>query len=419
MSSDAIVIEKLGKQYTIGTMPAGETTLGESITSWVAGPWRRFRQMAGRVEGTKTFWALRDISLRVGVGEVIGIVGPNGAGKSTMLKVLSRITPPTEGYVDLTGRVSSLLEVGTGFHPELTGRENVFLNGAILGMFRAEIVRKFDAIVAFAELEQFIDTPVKHYSSGMFVRLAFSVAAHLEPEILIVDEVLSVGDLHFRNRCLGRMQDLRDEGRTVLFVSHDLTSVRQLCTRAVLLNGGHVVADGTPAEITRRYERMYHEGAENTTGAADRRHPPVDYHLRRVELRNAAGVATGQFDAGDVMDIHLWSSGPAPENSFTAEFKLFNDDDEIVSFGSANPVRDTYYRSEHQHFVCRLGPLPLTEGRYALSFTVRVWNKERWDYWDKAIGFTIGRCDLFNTGHGVSNVNDGDFVIHQEWLIGG
>ena len=419
MSSDAIVIEKLGKQYTIGTMPAGETTLGESITSWVAGPWRRFRQMAGRVEGTKTFWALRDISLRVGVGEVIGIVGPNGAGKSTMLKVLSRITPPTEGYVDLTGRVSSLLEVGTGFHPELTGRENVFLNGAILGMFRAEIVRKFDAIVAFAELEQFIDTPVKHYSSGMFVRLAFSVAAHLEPEILIVDEVLSVGDLHFRNRCLGRMQDLRDEGRTVLFVSHDLTSVRQLCTRAVLLNGGHVVADGTPAEITRRYERMYHEGAENTTGAADRRHPPVDYHLRRVELRNAAGVATGQFDAGDVMDIHLWSSGPAPENSFTAEFKLFNDDDEIVSFGSANPVRDTYYRSEHQHFVCRLGPLPLTEGRYALSFTVRVWNKERWDYWDKAIGFTIGRCDLFNTGHGISNVNDGDFVIHQEWLIGG
>jgi lipopolysaccharide transport system ATP-binding protein len=403
MSSDAIVIEQLGKQYTIGTMPIGDATLGESITSWVTGPWRRFKQMAGRGEGTKTFWALKDVSFRVGVGEVIGIVGPNGAGKSTLLKVLSRITPPTEGYVDLTGRVSSLLEVGTGFHPELTGRENVFLNGAILGMFRAEIVRKFD---------------VKHYSSGMFVRLAFSVAAHLEPEILIVDEVLSVGDLHFRNRCLGRMQDLRDEGRTVLFVSHDLTSVRQLCTRALLLNSGRVVADGTPAQITRRYERMYQEGSENTTGMADRRDPPSDYHLRRVELRDGSGAAAGQFDAGDVMDIHLWSSGPAPENSFTAEFKLFNDDDEIVSFGSANPVRDTYYRSEHQHFVCRLGPLPLTEGRYAFSFTVRVWNKERWDYWDKAIGFAIGRCDLFNTGHGISNVNDGDFVIHQEWLIG-
>ena len=418
MSSDAIVIDKLGKQYTIGAAVIGDATLGESLTSWAAGPWRRFRHMTGRGGGATTFWALKDVSFRVEVGEVIGIVGPNGAGKSTLLKVLSRITPPTEGYVDLTGRVSSLLEVGTGFHPELTGRENIYLNGAILGMFRAEIARKFDAIVAFAELDSFIDTPVKHYSSGMFVRLAFSVAAHLEPEILIVDEVLSVGDLHFRNKCLGRMQDLRGEGRTVLFVSHDLTSVRQLCTRALLLNRGRVVDDGAPAEITRQYERMYQEGVENTTGAADRRHPPADYHLRRVELRNAGGAATGQFDAGEVMDIHLWSSGPAPENSFTVEFKLFNSDDEVISFGSANPVRDTYYRSEHEHFVCRLGPLPLTEGRYAFGFTVRVWNKERWDYWDKAIGFTIGRCDLFKTGHGIANDYNGDFVIEQEWLIG-
>src|SRR3954468_9358300 len=191
MSSDAIVVDRLGKQYTIGATAIGDRTLCESLTSWAAGPWRRFRQMGGHNASAKTFWALKDVTFRVGVGEVVGIVGPNGAGKSTLLKVLSRITPPTEGYVDLTGRVSSLLEVGTGFHPELTGRENVFLNGAILGMFRAEIVRKFDAIVAFAELEQFIDTPVKHYSSGMFVRLAFSVAAHLEPEILIIDDVLS------------------------------------------------------------------------------------------------------------------------------------------------------------------------------------------------------------------------------------
>jgi lipopolysaccharide transport system ATP-binding protein len=416
MSSDAIAIEKLGKRYTIGLTPVGETTLGESLTNWVTGPWRRFKQMAGRGETATQFWALKDISFRVGVGEVIGIVGPNGAGKSTLLKVLSRITPPTEGYVDLTGRVSSLLEVGTGFHPELTGRENVFLNGAILGMFRAEILRKFDAIVAFAELERFIDTPVKHYSSGMFVRLAFSVAAHLEPEILIVDEVLSVGDLHFRNRCLGRMQDLRDEGRTVLFVSHDLTSVRQLCTRALMLNGGHLVDDGTPSEITRRYERMYQDSSDNTSGAADRAHPPRDYHLRRVELRNAAGAISGHYDAGDVVDIHLWSSGRAPENSYTAEFKLLNSDDRVISFGSANPVRDTYFLAEHQHFVCRLGPLPLTEGAYAFSFTVGVWNKERWDFWAKAIGFTVGRCDLFATGHGISNVNDGDFVIQQEWL---
>jgi len=418
MSSDAIVVDRLGKQYTIGATPIGDRTLGESLTSWAAGPWRRFRRMGGRDANARTFWALKNVTFRVGSGEVIGIVGPNGAGKSTLLKVLSRITPPTEGHVDLTGRISSLLEVGTGFHPELTGRENVFLNGAILGMFRHEILRKFDAIVAFAELEPFIDTPVKHYSSGMYVRLAFSVAAHLEPEILIVDEVLSVGDLHFRNRCLGRMQEIRDEGRTVLFVSHDLTSVRQLCTRALLLDAGRVVDDGTPVAITRRYERMHQDQSEHASGAADRPHPPHDYHLRRVELRNGAGEVTGRFDAGDVMEIHLWASGPAPENSFTAEFKLLNGDDEIVSFGSANPVRDTYYRAEHQHLVCRLGPLPLTEGAYAFSFTVRVWNKERWDFWDKAIRFTIERCDLFGTGHGVTADHNGDFVIQQEWLIG-
>src|SRR3954447_24210438 len=259
MSSDAIAIEKLGKRYTIGARQLGNTTFRESLASFVAAPWRRFRRLAGHAGAAPEFWALQDVTFRVGVGEVIGIVGPNGAGKSTLLKILSRITPPTTGYVDLTGRVSSLLEVGTGFHPELTGRENVFLNGAILGMYRTEIRRKFDAIVAFAELEQFIDTPVKHYSSGMFVRLAFSVAAHLDPEILIVDEVLSVGDMHFRNRCLGRMQDLRGEGRTVLFVSHDLTSIRQLCTRALMLERGRVVDDGSPAEITRKYERMHQE----------------------------------------------------------------------------------------------------------------------------------------------------------------
>jgi homopolymeric O-antigen transport system ATP-binding protein len=418
MSSEAIAIERLGKRYTIGARQVGHATLRESLTALVTAPWRRVRHLAGRGEDATEFWALQDVSFRVDVGEVIGIVGPNGAGKSTLLKILSRITPPTTGYVDLTGRVSSLLEVGTGFHPELTGRENVFLNGAILGMYRTEIRRKFDAIVAFAELEQFIDTPVKHYSSGMFVRLAFSVAAHLDPEILIVDEVLSVGDLHFRNRCLGRMQDLRGEGRTVLFVSHDLTAVRQLCTRALLLSAGRVVDDGTPAEITRRYEQQNQEHGAAPTGAVDRVHPPRGYHLRRVELRNAAGQVTSRFDAGDVMDIHLWASGRAPENSYTAEFKLLNEDDQVISYGAANPVQNTYYLAEHEHFVCRLGPLPLTEGSYSFSFIVGVWNVERWDAWNKAIGFTIERCDLFATGHGISNVHDGDFVIQQEWLIG-
>jgi lipopolysaccharide transport system ATP-binding protein len=419
MSSSAVAIDIAGvsKRYTIG-LPDRPTNFRESIVAMLAAPWRRLQRIGGRGPAATDFWALRDVSFDVRVGDVVGIIGPNGAGKSTLLKVLSRITPPTSGHIDLDGRVSSLLEVGTGFHPELTGRENIFLNGAILGMLRAEIRRKFDAIVSFAGLEQFIDTPVKHYSSGMYVRLAFSVAAHLEPEILIIDEVLSVGDLHFRNRCLGRMREMRDEGRTVLFVSHDLTSVRQLCNRAVMLLGGRVDQDGAPDDVTRRYEQMNQDPAIAAAGAADRINPPPHYHLRRVELRNACGAITRSFDAGDIMEIHLWSSGRAPADSFTAEFKLLNDSDELISFGCANPVRDTYFHASQQHFICRLGPLPLTEGEYSLSFTVRVWNQARWDFWEKAIGFAIQRCDLFRTGHGVSNLHDGDFVIQQEWLAG-
>ena len=349
MSDAAITVDRLGKRYTIGLPVIGEQTFRDTIVGMVTAPWRRFRHLAGNGDRAADFWALRDVSFRVGVGEVIGIVGPNGAGKSTLLKVLSRITPPTEGWVELRGRVSSLLEVGTGFHPELTGRENIFLNGAILGMFRSEIRRKFDAIVAFAELERFIDTPVKYYSSGMFVRLAFSVAAHLEPEILIIDEVLSVGDLNFRNRCLGRMQDLRDEGRTVLFVSHDLTSVRQLCTRALMLNGGRVVDDGKPDEVTRRYERL-HQAVDDHAGSADRVNPPLEYHLRRVELRNAAGEITRPFDACEVMRS-TWSSGRAPENSFTLEFKLFNGQDKMISWRGEPRAR--HLTLGVTHFVCR------------------------------------------------------------------
>jgi lipopolysaccharide transport system ATP-binding protein len=419
MSSSAVAIDIAGlsKRYTIG-LAERPTQFRESLVSMFSAPWKRLRQLGGARLAATDFWALRDVSFDVRIGDVVGIIGPNGAGKSTLLKVLSRITPPTSGHIDLDGRVSSLLEVGTGFHPELTGRENIFLNGAILGMYRSEIRRKFDAIVSFAELEKFIDTPVKHYSSGMSVRLAFSVAAHLEPEILIIDEVLAVGDLHFRNRCLGRMREMRGEGRTVLFVSHDLTSVRQLCNRALLLLGGSVIGDGAPDEITRRYEQMNQDPSMGAAGSAERVNPPPHYHLHRVELRNARGCITRSFDAGDVMEIHLWSCGRAPADSFTAEFKLYNGSDEMISFGSANPVRDTYFQASQQHFICRLGPLPLTEGAYSLSFTVRVWNQHRWDFWEKAIGFDIERCDLFKTGHGVSSLHDGDFVIQQEWLAG-
>jgi lipopolysaccharide transport system ATP-binding protein len=414
VAGSVVSVENLGKRYTLGVAPAA-TTLRDALAGLASSPWRRsHRAGVARVE----FWALRNIDFSVRSGEVVGIVGRNGAGKSTLLKILSRITPPTEGLAQLKGRVSSLLEVGTGFHPELTGRENIFLNGAILGMYRSEIRRKFDDIVGFAELAPFIDTPVKRYSSGMFVRLAFSVAAHLEPEVLIIDEVLSVGDLHFRNRCLGRMNDLKDQGRTVLFCSHDMTSIRQLCTRAMMLESGRLVEDGAPADVTRRYEQFFRAADDRSSGAVDRRSAPPGYHLQRVELRDTAGKPTQQFAAGDVMEIHLWASGRAPEDSYTVEFKLHNSEGSVISFGAANPVTSTYYRAETTHFVCRLGPLPLTEGRYAFSFTVRVWNRIRWDFWDQAIGFEITQCDPFGTGHSISSVHDGDFVIPQEWLTG-
>jgi len=236
----------IGKQYRLGTA-SGYRSLRETL----GGLFRRSRGAAG----TQTFWALSDVSFEISSGEAIGIIGRNGAGKSTLLKILSRITAPTRGHVRLRGRLAALLEVGTGFHTELTGRENIFLNGAIMGMTRAEIKRAFDEIVAFADVEKFLDTPVKRYSSGMYVRLAFAVAAHLRPEILVVDEVLAVGDAAFQKKCLGKMQDVASGGRTVLFVSHNMAAITRLCTRAILLKDGKIVVDGTVDSVVGEYIR--------------------------------------------------------------------------------------------------------------------------------------------------------------------
>jgi lipopolysaccharide transport system ATP-binding protein len=252
MGNVIISVENLGKCYRINHQQSGPNDgLRHVLNHWATAPLRALR--AGRQKsevsahppsGSEDFWALRDVSFEIKQGEVLGIIGRNGAGKSTLLKILSRITEPSKGRVRIKGRVASLLEVGTGFHPELTGRENVFLNGAILGMSRAEIKKKFDEIIAFAEVEKFLDTPVKRYSSGMYVRLAFAVAAHLEPEILIVDEVLAVGDAQFQKKCLGKMQDVSKGGRTVLFVSHNMDAVQRLCVRALLLKDGGILVDG-------------------------------------------------------------------------------------------------------------------------------------------------------------------------------
>jgi lipopolysaccharide transport system ATP-binding protein len=257
--SDIVIrAEGLGKSYRLRHQrQQGYIALRDVLAERIhaVGRWLRGRESMLR-ESEEEFWALRDVSFEVRRGDVVGVIGRNGSGKSTLLKILSRITEPTEGRVRIRGRVASLLEVGTGFHPELTGRENIFLNGAILGMTRAEMRRKFDEIVAFAEVEKFLDTPVKRYSSGMYVRLAFAVAAHLEPEILLVDEVLAMGDAEFQRRCLGKMRDVSQGGRTVLFVSHNMAAVQALCGRGVLLDRGRVILDGRSGEVVRHYLQL-------------------------------------------------------------------------------------------------------------------------------------------------------------------
>ncbi len=262
MSEIAIKVQHLGKQYRLGGKQASYSTFRETLVNAATIPLQWLK--GERKTDQNTFWALDDVSFEVNQGDAVGIIGRNGAGKSTLLKILSRITSPTRGRVDLYGRVGTLLEVGTGFHPELSGRENIYLNGAILGMSRIEIAQKFDEIVAFSEIERFLDTPVKHYSSGMYVRLAFAVAAHLEPEILVVDEVLAVGDAAFQKKCLGKMGEVSHEGRTVLFVSHQMDMIRSLCNKCILLNNGIITENGAVDNVVNRYIKDFIQLGQKT-----------------------------------------------------------------------------------------------------------------------------------------------------------
>ena len=298
----AIKIENVSKRYRIGGLHPGYMTFREMLGGVVTAPFRKLKSGNGH----QTLWALSDVNLEIGQGELVGIIGHNGAGKSTLLKILSRVTKPTTGEVELFGRIGSLLEVGTGFHPDLTGRENIFLSGAILGMRRAEIERKFDEIVAFSELEKFIETSVKWYSSGMYVRLAFSVAAHLEPEILMMDEVLAVGDAAFQQKCLDKMHDIRQQGRTILFVSHDMAAITRLCKRVVLLEKGRITCDGGPREVVQHYL-----SSSLKTGAArewtNQLEAPGDdvVRIRRVRVRDEAGETTPVVDIRKPFGIEL------------------------------------------------------------------------------------------------------------------
>jgi lipopolysaccharide transport system ATP-binding protein len=304
MSDIAVAVHGLSKQYKIGNRGKSFGTLREHIMS-------NFNALFGRSKhgaaGTKdTFWALKDVSFEVKQGEVVGIIGRNGAGKSTLLKILSRITEPTHGRVEINGRVSSLLEVGTGFHSELTGRENVYLNGTILGMKKREIARKFDEIVAFSGVEQFIDTPVKHYSSGMYLRLAFSVAAHLEPEILIVDEVLAVGDAAFQRKCLGKMEGVAKEGRTIFFVSHNMPAITRLCERVIYLSEGKLCADGASHEVVKAYLHSGFGTMHSREWLDPDKAPGREVaRLRAVRVRIGDGEASEKIDIRNPVGIEM------------------------------------------------------------------------------------------------------------------
>jgi lipopolysaccharide transport system ATP-binding protein len=295
MEPVVVSVEEVSKRYRIGALHPGYDSLREVLAGAVAARLKRLRRRRDGEDPETTLWALKDVSFEVRRGEILGIVGRNGAGKSTLLKILSRITRPSTGQVEIYGRVGSLLEVGTGFHPDLTGRENVYLNGAVLGMRKVEIDAKFDEIVAFSELERFIETPVKHYSSGMYVRLAFSVAAHLEPEILIMDEVLAVGDMAFQQKCLDKMNEIRRQGRTIFFVSHNLPAITRLCKRALLLERGRLVAEGQPQEVVNRYlSTSWGAGAERVWG--DDAPGGAAVRLRRVRVASEDGETAAAVD---------------------------------------------------------------------------------------------------------------------------
>lgn len=378
MSDTAIQIENLGKRYCYGGVAHVSDTLRADITDWGKGLFRRngrghptlHEVHEQRIAGSSDyFWALRDISFEIRQGETVGIIGRNGAGKSTLLKILSRITPPTTGSVTCRGRLASLLEVGAGFHRELTGRENIFLNGSILGMTRREIASKLDEIVAFAEVEKFLDTPVKFYSSGMYVRLAFAVAAHLEPEILVVDEVLAVGDAAFQKKCLGKMGEVSKGGRTVLFVSHNMDAVRRLCGKAVWLDGGRVKEMGETEHCVSRYLlKGVREGGRAEFTPPHRLANGMPAQLHAVQIEDASGRVTNRFSARSPIRVSIeWEAMGRIYKPRIGFILQTADGFDIFSALDASAWREEWLSPGRRVSSCVIPGQLLNEGEYVLD----------------------------------------------------
>jgi len=417
----AIAVSDLSKRYRLGRRERNRT-LREVISSGVAAPLRRvMRRRAPRRHAEELparLWALDGISFEVKHGEVLGIIGRNGAGKSTLLKVLSRITEPTSGEARITGRVGSLLEVGTGFHPELTGRENISLNGAILGMRRDEIQGKFDEIVAFAEVERFLDVPVKHYSSGMYLRLAFAVAAHLEPEILLVDEVLAVGDQAFQAKCIKQMEQIGGAGRTVLFVSHNLAAIRSLCSRVILLADGRVTADG-PADLV--IEQYLRRGGDLDGDVDLTKHPlrtpgmaPV---LRRVRLCDSRGHVVTSIPTGDALRVLIDLELPGAMRHVDVWLALHDAlGDRIALFSTV--YEGTPFDSDGSALTvaCEVPSLPLVTGRYSMWLWVSH-TRQKLDLIEDAVAFDVVAADFYGTGKIPERSGRGKVLLRSTWRV--
>lgn len=387
----AIRIEGLGKRYRLGENHSYRT-LRDSLAGLFKG------KPAEQSGPSREIWAVKDLTLDVAKGEVLGIIGRNGSGKSTLLKLLSRITQPDAGRIEIDGRVGALLEVGTGFHPELTGRENIYMNGSILGMTRAEIARKFDEIVAFSGVEEFLDTPVKRYSSGMRVRLGFAVAAHLDPEILVVDEVLAVGDAEFQRKCLGRMGEVARAGRTVLFVSHQMEAIQSLCTKAIWLDGGRIVGNGGAAETVRTYLSSLSD--QKTLGKFVNNAEPESGQIKVVSLVVHDGRDNPPMAGAPLAFDLVLSAASDVANDTPIEIRLglLDDTDRVVTILGNEFSADTLSVSAGRHsFRCHLHPNPLVPGRYFVNIAVRV-RSERKDRLTREVFFDVMPGDFFGNG---------------------
>ncbi len=425
MSDIAISVESLGKAYHIGLKDEVPDSLVSALGSWVKSPLRNFKRL-GRLDTAKAtskeakdiFWALRDVSFEVKRGEVVGIIGRNGAGKSTLLKILSRITEPTAGRAVIRGRVSSLLEVGTGFHPELSGRENVYMNGTILGMTKREIDRKFDEIVDFSGIEKFLDTPVKRYSSGMKVRLAFAVAAHLEPEILIIDEVLAVGDAEFQKKCMGKMQNVAGESRTVLFVSHNIAAVESLCTRGVFMEQGKVSDIGEIRDVISSYMgSLRHQGS---IGIAQRTDRDGDGSARctGIWFEQEDGTPTSMICVGDALRICIRYELYDDASRFQFRLGLYDGKGYSLAHNSTNYVPiSTGPVPREGVLTCQVRSLPLPPGAYYINTSIVRDSNHRADRVEHAASINVEARDFYGSGN-LPPAEVGKYLLDYSWALG-